>query len=59
LCPEAFEVLQQLAPGPRQYGATVSRLLVQEQVRREVRAQERQRIAQELLEEVTTVLAGQ
>jgi len=58
LYPEAFEFLQQIAPGPRQFGAVVSRLLVAERERQEARVQERQRIAKALLEDQTPVLAA-
>jgi hypothetical protein len=58
LCAEAYELLQQLAPGPRQYGATVSRLLVEERVRRETRIEERARVARQLLVDAAGTLVG-
>ena len=56
LCPEAYEVLQELAPGPKKYGVVVSQLLVAERAREEGRAEERKRIARELLEKTALVL---
>jgi hypothetical protein len=58
LFPEAFALLKEFAPGPRQYGAFVSQLLVAEQVRREARIEERRRIAQTLKEGESLVLIG-
>jgi hypothetical protein len=58
LCPEAYEVLQELAPGPKKYGVVVSQLLVAERVRRQSCFAERARLVRELLEEAAGKLVG-